>query len=114
MKIRISQKLPIRGYQIPTFGMRELKNGELIEKDSKLGKALLIYFPDICKLVEDIETDIETKQEQVEDIIEPKEELLMEEPEAPAEVEEIPQEEQVKLQEENKTAAPKRGRKSTK
>lgn len=105
MKIKILQEQPVRGYQIPTFGMRELRKGELIEKDSKLGKALLTYFPSICKEVPE------------------EDELLVEEPIASAEVQEVQEEtpevqeqvdikeEEVPAQEETSKPKSKRGRK---
>lgn len=74
MYIRIKQDYPIRGYQIPTFGLRELTNGELVEADSKLGKALMNYFPGICVLEG-----------------EPKPTLLVEEPIAEANVVKVPE-----------------------
>ena len=80
--IRIKQDYPVRGYQIPTFGLRELTNGELVDEDSKLGKALLNYFPSICVI--EGESAPKVSETPV---------LLVEEPIAPASVEEVVEEE---------------------
>lgn len=97
--IKIVQKQAVRGYQIPTFGMRELRQGELIKEDSNLGKALLNYFPSICKIEKDkvddnLDSDIITENDEGiegvdEEVEEAKTELLVEDPEDCAVVEEV-------------------------
>jgi hypothetical protein len=77
--IRIKQKQSIRAYQIPTFGMRELKEGELVKEDSKLGKALLVYFPDICKIEEDVLENVDDTDKDILLVEDPIEEATSEE-----------------------------------
>jgi len=80
--IKIRQDHPVRGYQIPTFGMRELHDGELIDETSKLGVALLAYFPGICVLEGSAPVVVE-------EVKVPEPVLLVEEPEVAATVEEV-------------------------
>lgn len=81
--IRIKQAQPVRGYQIPSVGFREIRSEETFKKNSVLGKALLRYFPAICIDVEDSDV-VEVQNEQK--LEEPKTELLVEEPEQEAQV----------------------------
>lgn len=87
----INQGYVEKQYNVPGLGLVTLKNLQIVNEDSVLGKALLKHFPSICLKETNLNVDKEVftkgKNAKVEEPIKEEVQLLVEEPVQVAKVE---------------------------